>query len=99
MNSEWRVTKYDTSGNPVWEKMGESRLQSPYHQVTIEVETYRGVKRIPVEGIRRSSRLLRSEANDKPKLFADWENPVWDGNKETSKKLPPLKNLNTECDE
>ena len=69
----FRVTKYDASGAPVWERLGEHRWTSPYHQISIEVDDRinGGTRRISVPGIRKSSRILRSLTNTKempPKL-------------------------------
>ena len=54
-----RVTGYDHAGQPIWERVGETRWTSPYHQTTIEIETERGPRRVPCIGIRKSSRLIR----------------------------------------
>jgi hypothetical protein len=56
-----RVTKYDERGDPVWEFVGETRWTSPYHQISIEIDDRikGGTRRVPVIGLRRSSKLLR----------------------------------------
>jgi hypothetical protein len=73
-----RVTGYGPNGEPLWEFMDETRWSSPYHQITIEVETHKGTARIPVTGIRRSSKILRSEVNkkDEDKLVLPQQSPT-----------------------